>query len=221
MLLKYENDSRILWVCGTNYLTEYKAQYDYSYVFTRHTLPCGWASWSSKFVKYYDGYLAMNNIEYVGNNSAYFYNNRRLVKQKMNFIKETKRILESEPQIASWDHQMTFSIMANSLLGIAPTVNLIKNIGVDSEATHGGASLSNIMTNRFCGMESLPINFPLNHPSSVIVDVNYERLVGNIICIPRWYMAGIIIARKIRYYFNIPSDLSFFKILLSLMDKKK
>ena len=55
MLNKYENNESILWVCGTNYLEKYKTKNNESYVFTKHMLPCGWASWSNKFLKFYDG----------------------------------------------------------------------------------------------------------------------------------------------------------------------
>ena len=34
MLERYEDDSRILWICGTNYLCEYFLKYNVSYVFT-------------------------------------------------------------------------------------------------------------------------------------------------------------------------------------------
>ena len=52
MLEKYENDEKVLWVCGTNYESESK-YLDCDYVFTKHMLPCGWASWKNKFEKYY------------------------------------------------------------------------------------------------------------------------------------------------------------------------
>ena len=55
LLLRYENDPRILWICGTNYFTEMQSAY--SYEFTQHLLPCGWASWADKFNRCYDGEL--------------------------------------------------------------------------------------------------------------------------------------------------------------------
>ena len=59
MLERYENDTRVLWVCGTNYLGDYTSPFGESYVFTRHMLPCGWASWSDKFERFYDGSLSL------------------------------------------------------------------------------------------------------------------------------------------------------------------
>lgn len=213
MLERYELDNRIFWVCGTNYLTKYETTQQYSYVFTRHTLPCGWASWGSKFVQYYDGDLELYDFPFVKDNIINIYNNKRLEKQKLSFIQDTKKGLISNPQKTSWDHQMTFSILANNLFGIAPTVNLIKNIGVNVESTHGGTSLRNPMTRRFCGMDSLEIKFPLKHPPVVLSDVIYEKKVGEIICIPVWYFAGIKAARVIRKIFGIPNDVSLSRII--------
>ncbi|MDP4182672.1 MAG: glycosyltransferase family 2 protein, partial [Bacillota bacterium] len=57
LLETYKEDTRILWICGTNYLEEYQPKDGASYVFTKHMLPCGWASWSHKFNRFYDGNL--------------------------------------------------------------------------------------------------------------------------------------------------------------------
>lgn len=54
MLEKYRNNEDILWVCGTNYMTESTFPFDYDCIMTQHMLPCGWASWATKFQKYYE-----------------------------------------------------------------------------------------------------------------------------------------------------------------------
>ena len=200
MLEKYSEDEKILWVCGTNYLENYDSEY--SYVFTKHTLPCGWASWGHKYCKYYDGYLTGLDDKKALSRCKGFYKNRRLEKQKIFFIKGTKRVLKKGRIKTSWDHQMTYTIMSNNLLGICPKVNLIKNIGVDAETTHGGASMSNVMTRRFCGMDSLPLEFPLHHPPKVELDNNFEKFTGEIIRIPGWYFFGIRCASIIRKMFK-------------------
>ncbi|WP_422766831.1 hypothetical protein ACOX9X_11130 [Photobacterium leiognathi subsp. mandapamensis] len=43
LLNKYRLDSRILWVCGSNYLEEVETSDNSSYFFTQNMLPCGWA----------------------------------------------------------------------------------------------------------------------------------------------------------------------------------
>lgn len=218
MLEKYHDNEQILWVCGTNYLEEYPSEY--SYVFTKHTLPCGWASWGHKYPKVYDGYLKGFEDKTTRNSYKGFYQNKALEKQKHFFIKTTKKALDKGDNKVSWDHQMTFTLMSNDMMGICPKVNLIKNIGVDAETTHGGSSMNNVMTKRFCGMKSLPLEFPLKHPPKVEIDEKFEKLTGNIIRIPTWYFMGIKGARIIRKLFKSARGKSFSQLIFKDKTKK-
>ena len=175
MLHKYENDTRILWVCGTNYLGEYTSKFGESYVFTKHMLPCGWASWSTKFELFYDGLLKNAEDEMVCDRMKKNYCNKRVYKQYRSLIMKEYERIKSGQRPVSWDYQMDFSIKANNLLGICPCRNQIKNIGVDSDSIHGGNTFDSVMTKRFCGMESYPLSFPLVHPTTVLVDDVFER----------------------------------------------
>jgi hypothetical protein len=65
MLSTYKEDTRILWICGTNYLKQYEPVDGSSYVFTHHMMPCGWASWSEKFLKFYDGEMKLFDDEKI------------------------------------------------------------------------------------------------------------------------------------------------------------
>lgn len=211
MLERYKDDPRILWVCGTNYLEEYDSPY--SYVFTKHTLPCGWASWGHKYPKVYDGLLQGLDDPAVRKSYRRFYENRTLARQKAYFINSTRKSLDKGNRKTSWDHQMTFTLMANRMYGVAPKVNLIKNIGVDAETTHGGSSMRNVMTRRFCGMDSKPLPFPLEHPPVVAEDKRYEKIVGKIICIPWWYYQGIRGAAVLRKLLKSTAGKSYSQML--------
>lgn len=184
LLIKYKNDNRVLWVCGTNYLGQYDSNNGESYMFTKHLLPCGWASWSEKFLKYYDGEFNLAENDEVIRRVKHEYENKALYKQQMvNVYRELKRKHSGE-KFSSWDYQMAFTIRAENLYGISPTFNQIKNIGVDQYSEHGGTSFDNIMTKRFCGMESFPLNFPLVHPKTLLIDRMYEKKITNIILYP-------------------------------------
>ena len=143
MLQRYENDSRILWICGTNYLGDYKPENGDSYVFTRHMLPCGWASWSNKFERFYNGDLSLCEDETVMKRIANMYCNKKVYKQYREFWMGEYRRIKAGEKPASWDYQMDFSIKANNLFGICPCKNQIKNIGVDEYSVHGGKSFGN------------------------------------------------------------------------------
>lgn len=187
MLDKYKDDDRILWVCGTNYLGEYKPENGASYMFTRHLLPCGWASWSNKFLRFYDFDLELADDSYVMSQLEDTYFDARLCEQQKNCVCREKRRMNKSGRFASWDYHMALSIRANNLFGISPCVNQIKNIGVDGNSTHGGNSMLNIMTRRFCGMDSGTLNFPIEHPKTVCVDVDYEKKITHLVLYPWRY----------------------------------
>ncbi len=181
LLEKYKNNENVFWVCGTNYLERYEATNDY--VFTKHMLPCGWASWASKYQKYYDGELKLfseENIQYLKRK----YDSRSLFEQDLDNFYKTKRLLETDKRKSSWDRQVAFTLRFHDLLGISPVKNQIRNIGVDEHSTHGGNSLKKTMTQRFCELNTFPISFPLRHPKSISVDKAYESKVEKIILLP-------------------------------------
>lgn len=184
LLEKYKEDTRVLWVCGTNYLEKYHPEDGSSYVFTKHLLPCGWASWANKFLKYYDGELELFEDAQLVKRVRYEYDDKRLYNQQMESVSKEYDRKKRGDRYISWDYQMAYSIRVHNMYGISPIHNQIKNIGVDNFSEHGGTSFDNVMTQRFCGMESHPLEFPLIHPKTVICDRIYEKMVGRIILYP-------------------------------------
>ena len=203
MLERYENDTRVLWVCGTNYIGDYKPESNDSYVFTRHMLPCGWASWSHKFERFYDGKLELCNDPVTMERVKDVYVNKSVYNHyKKCWLSEYARIKRGEKPI-SWDYQMDFSIKAHNLFGICPCKNQIQNIGVDEHSEHGGKSLSSVMTRRFCGMSSYPIDFPLKHPSTLLVDPVFEKKIGKIILPPLAGRIKAVIYRTLKKFLRL------------------
>ena len=201
MLDMYKNDSRILWVCGTNYLEKFSPSDGSSYMFTKHLLPCGWASWSNKFTEFYDGELKGLETPEIIEQLKYSYEDKRLFRQQLYNFQGTYDKLRSGKSV-SWDHQMCFSLRYHNVLGISPKFNQIKNIGVDMRSTHGGTSLNKVMTRRFCGMESIPMEFPLKHPTHIMVNNFYEKSIGNIILQPFFKRVIYKIVRIIKPLFG-------------------
>lgn len=213
MLEKYENDTRILWICGTNYLGDYVPENGDSYVFTHHMLPCGWASWGNKFERFYDGDLSLCEDATVMKRIKDVYCNKNVYDQyKASWMSERYRILDGK-RPGSWDYQMDFSIKANNLFGICPCRNQIKNIGVDEYSTHGGNSFARIMTQRFCGMDSYPIDFPLKHPTTVMLDPVFEKKIGKIILYPFKMRIKGKLSRFIRKKLKVPYDKSIVRFI--------
>ena len=127
MLEKYKNDNKVLWVCGTNYLGKYIPEDNASYVFTRQLLPCGWASWSKKFLKYYDFNLdTLNNVN--ANRVKQSFIDKRLYTQLMDWVLMEKSRVHNRGSYFSWDYHTAWSVRVHSMYGISPSNNQIKNI---------------------------------------------------------------------------------------------
>lgn len=207
LLEKYEEDNRVLWICGTNYLQKFEPDDGASYVFTKHLMPCGWASWAKKFLEFYDGDMELIKNKAIRKRIKFEYKDTRLYKQQLNSVLSELQKLKYEGRPASWDFQMAFSIRANSMYGISPKYNQIENIGVDVYSTHGGTTFDNPMTKRFCSIKTYPLEFPLIHPKTVLSDVNYEYRVGKIILYPfamRFKLSiKSLLSQMLKYIFNI------------------
>lgn len=184
MLQRYEKDTRVLWVCGTNYLGRYISESGASYMFTKHMLPCGWASWSDKFLTYYDGLGECLDNGYIKKRFIADFPTKAMSDVYMQPLEKYRKLVKNNKVPLSWDYQMCLSVRTNSMFGISPVCNQIKNIGVDMDSEHGGNSMNKVMTKRFCGMESYPLSFPLIHPIGMMTDLEYEHRVQKIVTPP-------------------------------------
>lgn len=220
LLEKYENNTEILWVCGTNYLEDSRNIAQSSYYYTRHLLPCGWASWSSKFLKNYDGELNSLSEESISVMRS-THQDERLFLQELQTIKQTRFNYLRNPKSVSWDRQMAFSVRSKLKFGIAPAVNQIRNIGADEHSIHGGTSTRKTMTARFCEIPTHPLDFPLISPDEFAVNEIFEKKTANIILQP---LTGRIlrhIGRIIKRACGIDPDDSLTLILKNLKSSRK
>ncbi len=184
LLEKYEHDTRVLWICGTNYMQTYEPEDGSDYVFTQLMLPCGWASWADKFTTFYDGDLTLYRDPIIKQRVENSYPNKLLYShEKPHWDKIIENIDNKIPPI-SWDYQMAYALRVNNLYGIAPKFNLIKNIGADADSIHGGVSMDNEMTRRFCEVPTCEMAFPMKHPKVISIDPVFEHKTEQIIIPP-------------------------------------
>ena len=183
LLKKYKDIDDVLWICGTNYLGNTQSFSNFDYYYTRNLLPCGWASWSSKFESSYDGELKSLNDTAISKMSE-TYIDKKLFHQELQTVKQTRFNYLRDPRLVSWDRQMVFSVRSSHKYGIAPALNQIKNIGADELSTHGGTSTNKIMTSRFCEITTQPLKFPLASPTVLKIDVPFESAIEQLILYP-------------------------------------
>lgn len=221
LLRKYESDTRVIWICGTNYLKEWEFPGDSSYFFTHHMMPCGWASWSTKFNKFYDGNLELWEnpiINKLVREQCYY---KKLKAQDIrNWDRELRR-RKKGLKFDSWDYQMSFSLRAHNLYGIVPKYNQICNIGVDPDSVHGGTTFNNVMTRRFCGLSTKSIEVPLKHPLIISIDPIFEKRTASIITVPLQARIRGIISSFIKKLLFISPDESLTKVIQKKLNVKK
>jgi len=217
MLRKYKDDQKVLWICGTNYLGEYDCADGEDYKFTQHMLPCGWASWSHKFSKLYDGKMSFLEKSDALKTLRKKFGTRKLYKFYLPSLLFEYNLIKQGLQPISWDYQMCLSIRANDLYGIVPTKNQIKNIGVDELSTHGGTSFDNVMTQRYCGMDSYAMTAPYSGPSEVKIDSKFERKLESIVVYPLKMRIKIEIVNFTRKIFKLDEQANIQKFLLGML----
>ncbi|WP_294265533.1 hypothetical protein [uncultured Chryseobacterium sp.] len=174
LLEKYEFDERINMICGMNQMGIYEDT-PYSYTFSKSGSITGWASWKRVFDKWEEGYdflsdnYALHNLKGILGEKDYKY-----------FVKNSTSHKNSGK--AHYESIFGSAALLNSRLNIVPKYNLISNIGIDSNATHGASSMDilPIGIKKIFYMKPYEIEFPLKHPKYVIEDVNYGKRINRI-----------------------------------------
>lgn len=202
LLERYEDDTRVLWICGTNYMGKSEFEDGSDYCFTKLMLPCGWASWSHKFLKFYDGDMELYKNSGIRKKVRRTYAKQLLYKHDYpNWDKILMDIANGKNPI-SWDYQMAFALRAHNLFGIAPKYNQITNIGADEFSIHGGVSMDNTMTKRFCEVPIYDFEFPLKHPKALLLDSTFEKNTENIIILPLKSRIRVALSHSFRQIFG-------------------
>lgn len=200
-----------MWICGTNYLEKYHSDDGADYSFTQLMLPCGWASWSEKFLQYYDGNLDLYADKKKLNEVKKRYKNKKLLRQNLLSWEMERKRIERGLKPISWDFQMAYTLRVFDLYGIAPHFNQIRNIGIDAFATHGTGSAKNEMVKRFCEIPTHKLNFPLKHPKTISIDPIFEKKTEKIIILPWKVRFKSSLGGAIKRFLNIPIEQKLFK----------
>ena len=163
LLQKYRYDERVLAICGTNHLTQWKAG-NQSYHFSDHFSPWGWASWRRTWDLYDVNMSQWDNADIQ-------YSIKQTIKSKKRFLLYQKFLNETYlNKNDAWDYQMLFLGLTRSLVSIVPSKNLISNIGFGETATNTSSGKDI----RAC-LPTSPLSFPLKHPNEIEVDRDYEH----------------------------------------------
>jgi hypothetical protein len=168
MLERYAHDERVMMVSGNNFLPD-GGSMAHSYTFFRFLNLWGWATWRRAW-KHYD--FGMESWP-KHRNSRWL----RTISEDPRTQAFWRRVFDSVYTRISerdiWDYQFAYAVMQQGGVGIAPSLNLVSNIGWGSDATHttGDSDLANLPA------REMP--FPLKHPPAVAYDREYDEKVFN------------------------------------------
>ena len=164
LLTKYKNNKKILTISGNNFNFTEESELKNSYFFSKYPLIWGWATWKRTW-DLYDEDISDWNI----NKTKWLdkiYKSKTIKKYwKLIFNKLSKE------EINTWDYQLTYLSLKENGLNIIPSINLVKNIGVDSKSTNINKKSRN--TN----LRANKIKFPLNHPKKISTQENIESKI--------------------------------------------
>lgn len=161
-LYKYRYDKRIMVVCGTNLLGEWKADTQ-SYCFSYHSHCWGWATWRRAW-QYYDPEMSLWLNPEIKDRIKDVVCDRKIFdvyKQQFDSVYSNK--------INSWALRWLCARLSQSGLAIIPSRNLISNIGFDENATNTSSKFDSRS-----GISTYSLTFPLDHPLCIARDKGYE-----------------------------------------------
>jgi hypothetical protein len=156
LLEYYRYDSRVMHISGNNFQFR-KHTTDYSYFFSKYGGIWGWASWRRAW-QYYDRDMKNWTVAKQNNLIDYIYDDWA---EKLYWTNIFDRVVNGIPN--TWDYQWLYARWMQKELSIAPAVNLVSNIGFNSNATHTNHD------NQLANMQTEDI-WEIVHPPSMARD---------------------------------------------------
>ena len=156
-LLRYRNNRNISIISGRNHLKDYCPINNSDYFFSTGSI-WGWATWKDSWKMYSKAEEIWKDCSKVKNSLLWF---KELSPKKYRQIIDGCQ-KEKLGKISSWAYIWSYARILNKTMGIIPRVNLVKNIGFSSSATH--------TSNYEEDISSSELQFPLNHPKVVRFD---------------------------------------------------
>lgn len=152
LLLKYQNDDRVMHISGSNngLLKTFKEDY----YFSKYSLIWGWATWKRSWDKYDLELQSLpRNIFRILTHNSF-----GTLHEKIYWLNSFISMYLNKHN--TWDLSWFYTCVINGF-SIIPSINMIKNIGFDEEATH--TKINNI------SMEYKSNQLHLkNHPKEII-----------------------------------------------------
>lgn len=157
MLSRFEDDQSVAMVAGNNFLPERVLRdHPYSYYFSQYVHIWGWATWARAW-REYDADLALLSDSRTRSEVAA----RIHSGAARRFFFKLWEHQRSNPKDDAWASRWMFACLRRNSLCVAPSRNLVENIGFGSSGTHTGRA------NRYQVRRVEELSWPLRHPQKV------------------------------------------------------
>ena len=183
LLEKYKNDKRIFSINGTNFYPKLVNSKD-SYYLSKIGDIWGFGLWKRSWKLYSTNLMDFNNFTEESRYKAWFFN------RKYMFYLETfwKAIINKK--LDSWAMQLVYAAIKKRMYFIAPSVNMVNNIGSNRRA-------SNISIQNY--NESFGNPFPIKHPAQLTYDSK-----NDLVYVDNMLRGGWLRLVLIRIYLGLP-----------------
>jgi hypothetical protein len=166
LLERYRTDRRVFKIAGTNPLGHWPGFEGSSYFYSSYGYSWGWASWSDRWATFDLKLADWPSFERSSHARHYPFSRQR----NQGFRASQTNIIDA------WDYQWHFAISRNHGLVAVPTLNLIRNIGFEPEATHTRNVFSLYARNPLGQLRE-----PFRAPLFMLPDRPYERAMYRLI----------------------------------------
>jgi hypothetical protein len=163
MLERYLHDERVMAISGNNFLRG-RYQPPASYYFSRYPLSWGWATWRRAWQRYDPAMQRWPGLRDGGWLT-------RLLDEPAAVRYWTYQFQKNYETRENWDYAWIYSCWLQGGLTIAPSVNLVSNIGFHLDATHTRDPRSPL-----ANLPAVSIPLPLRHPARIERDHQADAL---------------------------------------------
>jgi len=169
MLDRYEHDTRISMITGTNY-DEVTPDIPYDYFFATTFSISGWASWR-RVIDQWDEHYTFLDDAYNLQQLEDLIKERKYQKDFVEFCRYHRKSGK-----AYYETIFHAALFFNSAMSIVPRVNMINNLGACGEGVHLSGTNATMPRayRRIFEMGRHELDFPLRHPRYVIENVKYK-----------------------------------------------
>ena len=158
LLARYQENPNVMHISGNNFQFG-QQRGEASYFYSRYTHHWGWATWQRAWQHFDYDITKWQDLRPTN-----WLNTLLDTPAAVAYWQQIFDEVYGGDKLHIWDYQWTFACWQNRGLCILPQVDLVSNIGFNTEGTH------TVRQNQFANLPLGLMEFPLRHPPEIIRD---------------------------------------------------